>query len=223
MFPYKEPRSLYFNNQLICIRINTIAIALLMVDKIKKTPIEKCFTENESALKRFLERYLYNVHDVEDILQETFLQTWMIEKKQKIQLPKSYLFSVARNMALKELRKKSRHLNAYLVEINSNSLLSNEPIMDGGFEFNERLCLFEKALCTLSPQCKKVFVLRKVFGFSQKEIARRMDISESTVEKHISNGLQRCNVYMRAYGVDDLSKLSQPKRREGTRDKVKEP
>ena len=147
----------------------------------------------------------------------------MIEKKQKIQLPKAYLFSVARNMALKELRKKSRHLNAYLVEINSNSLLSNEPIMDGGFEFNERLCLFEKALCTLSPQCKKVFVLRKVFGFSQKEIARRMDISESTVEKHISNGLQRCNVYMRAYGVDDLSKLSQPKRREGTRDKVKEP
>ena len=194
-----------------------------MADKIKKTPVEKCFTENESALKRFLERFLYNVHDVEDALQETFLQTWMIEKKQKIQLPKSYLFSVARNMAMKELRKKTRHLNAYLLEINNNSLMNNEPIMDDGFEFGERLCLFEKALSTLSPQCRKVFVLRKVFGFSQKEIARRMKIAESTVEKHISNGLQRCNVYMRAYGVGGLSEFSQPMRRENTRDKVKEP
>ena len=194
-----------------------------MADKIKKTPIEICFTENERALKRFLERFLYNTHDVEDILQETFLQTWMIEKKQKIQLPKSYLFSVARNMALKELKKKSRQLNAYLMEINNNSLICNEAFIDDGFESKERLCLFEKALTTLSPQCKKVFVLRKVFGYSQKEIARRMNISESTVEKHIANGLQRCNVYMRAYGVDDLSVLSQPKQRKSTRDKVKEP
>ena len=193
-----------------------------MAEKNKKTPIEICFMENERLLKRFLERYLYNTCDVEDILQEAFLQTWKIEKKQKIKLPKSYLFRVARNMAIKELRKKSRHLSIYMAELNPQELLYNEIFTDDRFDNLERLKLFENALTTLSPQCRKVFVLRKIFGFSQNEIARRMKISESTVEKHISNGLQRCNVYLRAYGMDNFPVRKQPKRTESPKDKVKE-
>ena len=192
-----------------------------MADKPQKTSVEVSFAENESALKRFLERFFYSAHDVEDILQETFLQTWSIEKKQKIQLPKSYLFRVARNMALKELRKKSRQITAYIEEVNQDELIGNET-STAEVEFNERLSLFGKALATLPPRCRKVFILRKVFGFSQKEIARRMNISVSTVEKHIINGLQRCNVYMQAYGMDELFESVKPNRPGNTRDKVKE-
>ena len=193
-----------------------------MVEKKKQTPIEKSFTENESSLKRFLERFLYNTQDVEDVMQETFLETWKIEKRQKIKLPKSYLFRVARNLALKELKKKSRQLDAYMGELNNNRFLCNEIFMDDNFENRERLVLFEKALTTLSPQCKKVFVLRKVFGFSQKEISRRLQISESTVEKHISNGMQRCNVYLQAYGVDHLCLCNPPKIVKSKVDRIKE-
>ena len=193
-----------------------------MVEKKKQTPIEKSFTENENSLKRFLERFLYNTQDVEDVLQETFLETWKIEKRQKIKLPKSYLFRVARNLALKELKKKSRQLDAYMDELNYNRFLCKENFMDENVENRERLVLFEKALATLSPQCKKVFVLRKVFGFSQKEISRRLHISESTVEKHISNGMQRCNVYLQAYGVDYLCLCNPPKIVKGKVDKIKE-
>ena len=193
-----------------------------MVEKKKQTPIEKSFTENENSLKRFLERFLYNTQDVEDILQETFLETWKIEKRQKIKLPKSYLFRVARNLALKELKKKSRQLNAYMDELNYNRLLCKEIFMDDNVENRERLVIFEKALTTLSPQCKKVFVLRKVFGFSQKEISRRLSISESTVEKHISNGMRRCNVYLQAYGVDHLCLCKPPRSVKRKVDKIKE-
>ena len=188
----------------------------------KQTLIEKSFTENERALKRFVERFLYNTHDVEDVLQETFLETWKIEKRQKIQLPKSYLFRVARNMALKELKKKSRQLDAYMAALENNKFVSNERFMDNRYEHYDRLVLFEKALSTLSPQCKKVVVLRKVFGFSQKEISESLDISVSTVEKHISNGMQRCNVYMQAYGVDKPYVNNLSRRSESKGDKVNE-
>lgn len=193
-----------------------------MADKLQKSSVEKSFAENESALKRFLERFFYSTHDIEDILQEVFLQTWNIEKKQEIQLPKSYLFRVARNMALKELKKKSRQINAYIEEVNPDELVRNETFTENEVDLSERLILFEKALATLPPRCRNVFVLRKIFGFSQKEIARRMNISVSTVEKHIINGIQRCNVYMKTHDVDDLFRSTKGNSPENARDNVKE-
>ena len=178
--------------------------------------------ENESALKRFLERFFYDTHDIEDILQEVFLQTWNIEKKQEIQLPKSYLFRVARNMALKELKKKSKQISAFIEEVNPDELVCNETVTENEVDLSERLILFEKALATLPPRCRNVFVLRKIFGFSQKEIARRMNISVSTVEKHIINGIQRCNVYMKTHGVDDLFRSAKGNSPESVMDSVKE-
>lgn len=192
-----------------------------MVNKPQKSSIEQSFAESESALKRFLERFFYNTHDIEDILQDAFLQTWSIEKKQKIQSPKSYLFRVARNMALKELKKKSRQINAYIEEVNPDELVHNETFTDE-VDLNERLTLFEKALATLPPRCRNVFVLRKVFGFSQKEIARRMNISVSTVEKHIINGIQRCNVYMKTHDFDELFRSAKRNSPEGVMGSVKE-
>ena len=192
-----------------------------MADEPQKSSVEQSFTENESALKRFLERFFYSTHDIEDILQEVFLQTWNIEKKQEIQLPKSYLFKVARNMALKELKKKSGQINAFIEEVNPDELVRNETSTENEVDLSERLILFEKALATLPPRCRNVFVLRKIFGFSQKEIARRMNISVSTVEKHIINGIQRCNVYMKTHDVDELFRSAKGNGPESVMDSVK--
>jgi RNA polymerase sigma-70 factor (ECF subfamily) len=40
--------------------------------------------------------------------------------------------------------------------------------------------------------------MRKVYGYSQKEIARALDIGESTVEKHIAYGIKRCSSFIAA-------------------------
>ena len=41
----------------------------------------------------------------------------------------------------------------------------------------------------LSPRVQEVYILRKVHGLKQKEIALQLGIAESTVEKHISKWL----------------------------------
>jgi RNA polymerase sigma-70 factor (ECF subfamily) len=56
------------------------------------------------------------------------------------------------------------------------------------------------AIAALPPQCAKVFILRKMQGLSQKEIAVRLNISVRTVENHVAVGLSRCRAYMRAHG-----------------------
>jgi DNA-directed RNA polymerase specialized sigma24 family protein len=40
-------------------------------------------------------------------------------------------------------------------------------------------------------------VLRKVYGYSQHEIAVELDLTESTVEKHIALGIKRCTHFIR--------------------------
>ena len=49
-----------------------------------------------------------------------------------------------------------------------------------------------------------------------------MNISVSTVEKHIINGLRRCNVYMTTHGIDDLFVSAKRNSLESRVDKVKE-
>jgi len=45
-----------------------------------------------------------------------------------------------------------------------------------------------EAVGSLPEQCRRVFVLKKVYGLSQEEVAARVGIAESTVEKHIAKG-----------------------------------
>ena len=67
----------------------------------------------EIALKRFLRRFYSKTEDVDDLAQEAFLRAFNVELRQEIKSPKAYLFRVARNIALRELGKKSRQLTDY--------------------------------------------------------------------------------------------------------------
>ena len=48
------------------------------------------------------------------------------------------------------------------------------------------------AVNKLPPKCRSVVVLRMIDGLSQREISERLGIAVSTVEKHLSRGLQLC-------------------------------
>jgi RNA polymerase sigma-70 factor (ECF subfamily) len=58
------------------------------------------------------------------------------------------------------------------------------------------MILFWQAVATLPPQCQKVFVMCRVLGQSHKEIAARLGISTSTVEKHVAAGFKRCSDHL---------------------------
>ena len=71
------------------------------------TRITSTFLEVEGSLKSYLKRFLVRQQDVEDVVQETFARAYRAEQKCEIHSPKSFLFRVARNLALSELTRKS--------------------------------------------------------------------------------------------------------------------
>ena len=71
--------------------------------------------------------------------------------------------------------------------------------------------LFCDAVRALPKQCRRAFVLKKVYGYSLKEIAQELEISEKTVEKHIAEGIKRMHLIYAttndvAYTAECLSK-----------------
>ena len=165
------------------------------------------YIEHEAALRRFLSRFLSRAQDIEDVSQEAFLKAFAAEATQPVLAPKAFLFRIAKNLALNE---RARFVNSRTGPFDGGdegaaAVPSDAPSAEDQTMAREKLALFCEAISALPPQCRQVFLLRKVQGYSQKEIARRTGVSVSTVEKHIALGLVRCSAYLarHGYGRDD--------------------
>jgi RNA polymerase sigma-70 factor (ECF subfamily) len=136
-------------------------------------------------------RYLVRRQDVEDIVQETYLRAYESQRRQSIEFPKSFLFTVAKNIALSEIDRKSHRLMTYVSDIQDLNIADRQSVEDD-VDIEQRLTALMKVVSGLPPQCQRVVIMKKVFGFSHGEIARRLNISDRTVEKHLAKALQRC-------------------------------
>ena len=137
--------------------------------------------------------------DIEDIVQEAYVRVCQVEQKENIKYPRSFLLKTAKNLALDYVKRAGNRLNQSIEEDGLESAVGSGEDYDETYRSvaaKQEFALFCEAVRCLPAQCRRAFILKKVYGFSQKEIADYMNISESTVEKHIANGIKRCSYYM---------------------------
>ena len=156
------------------------------------TSIITAFLGLESLLKKYLRRYLARQADIDDVVQDVFVRAYEAEQKREIRSPNSYLFKIAKHMALNETRRKSHQLMVYMGDMADLDVIDSKAYGDEALALEQRLTTLNKLIADLPPQCQRVLVLRKIYGFSHKEVADRLNISVKTVEKHLTKGLQRC-------------------------------
>ncbi len=153
--------------------------------------ITSSFLSLRTGLHKFLVRFLVRRQDVEDIVQETFLRAYESERHQKIDFPKSFLFTVARNLALSEIDRKSTRVTSYVSDLQDLNIAGEQNVEDN-VDAQQKLAAVLEIVAALPPQCQRVVIMKKMLGFSHQEIGRRLDISVRTVEKHLAKALQRC-------------------------------
>ncbi len=159
----------------------------------------KAYIASRNSISRLVAR-IVPPHEIEDIVQETYVRMCQIENKEKISSPKSFMYRTARNLALDFQKQASNRLVDGIESNEQLESLLNDATKDEMYESalaDSEFSHFCEAVRRLPIQCRKVFILRKVYGYSQREIANQLTISESTVEKHISAGMKRCTIAMR--------------------------
>lgn len=143
----------------------------------------------EASLSRFLLRFLDRPEDIQDVMQETYLRVHKASNTREIKAPVAYMYQAARNLALNE---RARHHNSrteFVTDYDDLSMTYSNSGPELEAMIGEELAHAIAALDCLSPRVRETYILRKVHGFSQKETARQLGISQSTVEKHVAKGL----------------------------------
>ncbi len=169
----------------------------------RQNKILHTFVAYQNVLVRTLLRMSVKPEDVDDILQETVTRALAANEKQELKFPKSYLYTVSRNMAFEVNQKRSREVQT---EIDNALLESDAPQPDDVTHHKKMLEAFIEAMSTLPVQNQRAILLRRVYGLSHKEIAKKMGVSISSVEKYFAQGIKRCQDVMsgRGYGVEDM-------------------
>ena len=159
--------------------------------------ISSAFLEHSSLLKRFLTRYFSRPQDIEDVVQEVYIRAYKSEKDAvEIEQPKAFLFRVARNLALNELRRKSRYIEDSIDVAESHTAGYVTATLEEELQAREHLGLYCEAIASLPEQCRRVCLLRKVHGLKHQQIAERLQLSLSSVEKHLRRGALACDAYI---------------------------
>jgi RNA polymerase sigma-70 factor (ECF subfamily) len=150
--------------------------------------------ECESVLRACLFRYTRNVADVDELLQETYarLLAPRSSERSELQSVRAFALGIARNLALDWLRHQKVIQLDLVADIESLNVLAVPNQVEEIVNAHQELALLSAAINELPAKCREVFVQRKVYGRSQKEIAARLGISENTVEQHLVKAARKC-------------------------------
>jgi len=162
--------------------------------------ISSMFTQYRPKLASFISR-IVKPQDIDDIVQETFVKSIEAELKQNIDYPRTFMLKTAKNLALNHVKRWDNKYTDSLEDFSGSIVDLTSSSLEAEFESKERFLLFCRAVDQLPSQCRKTFVLKKVYGLSQREVAAYLKISESTVEKHVAKGMLSCFEY-----IEDMNK-----------------
>lgn len=161
----------------------------------------KLFGEYE-GLERFFQRRVGCRQEAKDLTQETFARLCRAADRDPVEQPRGLLFRIAHNLLIDRARRQ---------KCRPDEKLSENPAEDGGsftqvdplrvLAARDDLEIVQKALAALSARCREVFILSRFGGLSYPEIAEELQISTSTVEKHMIQALGACRAALKAAGT----------------------
>ncbi len=163
-----------------------------LTDQKENIKFEDIYLSYFSKMKYFALEYVIREEDAENIVQDVFTELW--EKKEMLSMHinlVAYLFTTVKNRCLNHLRHKTIVQETanliqeeYLITLRMN-LNSLEAFDQNLFSDQDIEKLITRALDTLSPKCREIFVMSKIEGKKQKQIAAELNISINTVETQI--------------------------------------
>lgn len=147
-------------------------------------------------VRAWLQSHFARSCDVDDILQDAYVKILQARREQVLASPKAFLFAVARNLALDQLRRRKVATANGVVSPESLDLIDEAADVSETAARNQELEMLTEAIQSLPDRCRQIFTLRKIYGLSQSDIASKLGISGHTVSAQLTIGVHKCTQFL---------------------------
>ena len=152
------------------------------------------YTKYYDALLNYADRLLNDVETARDVVQQVYYKIWENRATLNISLSvKAYLFRSVYHGSLNTLAHR-KNIQKYEQEQLSDfyfSTIIQSPEAEETLWKSDIEEAIQEAITVLPEKCREVFVLSKIEGLKNREIAEKLGISEKTVERHMSIALSK--------------------------------
>lgn len=157
---------------------------------------------------RFAQEYVIMREDAENIVQDVFLSLW---EQERFLLPQinvfAFLFTSVKNKCVDLIRHRMiiQKTEDLLQDEYQSTLYMNHLSLEAFDEKNlselDIETIIQKAIDALPDKCREIFILSKIEGKKQKEIAQNLHISVNTVESQMAIAYKKLKETLRDYNA----------------------
>lgn len=158
--------------------------------------LKTLFAEHRRDLDAYLRRRVDDPGTAADLTQEAFLRLARMPKQTNIEDPRSFLFTIAANLARDHIRRLVSR-RAWMAAEGGEDAACPAPLPDASLIETERETLMRQAIHALPARTRAIFLLFHSEGRSYREIAATLGISPRTVEYHLRQALAQCREHVR--------------------------
>ena len=158
---------------------------MILDDSSINSKFEEVYLAYFSKMKYFAKEYVLSEGDAENIVQDVFTELW--EKKEILTMHKTVVQETA-SLIQEEY--------AITLQMNLNSL---EAFDEDLFSEEDVEKIISRAFDSLSDKCREIFIMSKLEGKKQKQIAEELNISINTIETQMGIAYKKLRVELKDY------------------------
>jgi RNA polymerase sigma-70 factor (family 1) len=166
---------------------------LILLKESNKEAFDAIYTKYWDRLYFHLVKAIKDSDEAEDILQEVFYSLWKRrDTLENIESLCAYLFSCVRYGGIRYIRnniKKNNYRESW-----EHFFCEKDDLFEQQYAAKELSTMLYNEIDKLPPKMREVFVLSRKDEFTYKEIAQKLNISDKTVKKQISNALKHLHL-----------------------------
>ena len=176
----------------------TLAVKLKRGDTAALKEIMDCYTGYVRTVIRNFSRGTFSEQDIDELCSDIFFSLWQHRENLDADVGfRSYLSAIARN-AVKDRFKSDKPPFEDISELEIPSGFRIEETA----QLREMIHCLDEGLSTLSERESEMFARYYFYGESTPEIARKMELSESTVRSALSRTRNKLKDYLTKRGFD---------------------
>lgn len=178
----------------------------LHIQKNNKSDFSRVYSIYFPKLVRFAREFVLSTEDAENVIQDIFIYLWEHQELlDTLTNLNAFLFTLVKNKCIDQLRHrkllerkreefktvfdKEIQLKLYALQQFDENALSNEDIE----------IILDNAINSLPEKCREVFILSRMEGLKNREIAERLNISAKTVENQMTTAIRKLRVELKDY------------------------